>query len=369
MNTIDQDTDLPEPSSGTTIRSLAGWIGGLILGGVLLFGAWAKILDPAAFAEQITGEGLDFLLPASWVALIAITLEVGLGTALLIGLRKHSVLVASGLLVVFFLFLTGRAYLKYMNGTLDESHGCGCFGNLVQRTPAEAFWQDLFLLVPPWFLAAWGRVRGAVRSGGARWALVCVATVSGLLLSWKSPDLPFDDLATTLGEGVEIASLCTGADEDRLCLETIVPELAEGRHLVVVTELDTPGFLESVDGLNAMVMQGDGLLVLAEATIEESQAFFWEYAPSFEIREAPDSLLAPMYRTLPRSFVVIDGRIDQTYVGLPELPEYQDPLEALALDPAAVDAEAGGAQAPEGSGETMTGSGEAASDDGPEAVR
>ena len=342
MNTIEREAaaeSAETPAAGTTMRSLAGWIGGLILGGVLVFGAWAKVLDPPAFAEQITNEGLDFLLPASWVALIAIVLEVGLGAALLLGLRKRSVLVASGLLVVFFLFLTGRAYWKYMNGTLDDSHGCGCFGNLVQRTPAEAFWQDLFLLVPPWMLAAWGRLRETARLSAVRWAAVGVATVAGLLLTWKSPELPLDDLATTLGKGVEIATLCTGSDEERLCLETIVPELAEGRHLVVVTELDTPGFLESVDGLNAMAMQGDGLLVLAESTFEESQAFFWEYAPSFEIREAPASLLAPMYRTLPRSFVVVDGSIEQTYVGLPELPEYQDPLAALAasetVDPAA----------------------------------
>lgn len=332
MNSIDQDGRQPQQERGTTLRSLAGWIGGLVLGGVLVFGAWAKILDPTAFAEQITNEGLDFLLPAHWVAMIAIALEVGLGFALLVGLRKRGVLLASGLLVVFFLFLTGRAYLKYMNGTLDESHGCGCFGNLVQRTPAEAFWQDLFLLVPPWFLAAWGRVQGVLRSGAARWALVSAATLAGLLLAWKSPDLPLDDLATTLGEGVEVASLCTGSDEERLCLETIVPELGEGRHLVVVTELDTPGFLDSVDGLNAMVMRGDGLLVLAEATIEESQAFFWEYAPSFEIREAPASLLAPMYRTLPRSFEVVDGRIEKTFVGLPDLPEYEDPLAAWSAD-------------------------------------
>ena len=40
--------------------------------------------------------------------------------------------------------------------------GCGCFGNLVQRTPAEAFWQDLLLLVPPLLLAfGWRDARAA----------------------------------------------------------------------------------------------------------------------------------------------------------------------------------------------------------------
>ena len=29
------------------------------------------------------------------------------------------------------------------------AESCGCFGDLITRTPAEAFWQDLVLLLPP----------------------------------------------------------------------------------------------------------------------------------------------------------------------------------------------------------------------------
>ena len=52
----------PRPS-----RSPAWWVGtlaGIFLGAVLLVSVWAKAIDPAAFAEQIHGEGLDRLLPA-----------------------------------------------------------------------------------------------------------------------------------------------------------------------------------------------------------------------------------------------------------------------------------------------------------------
>ncbi len=319
-----------EGSEPGIARTTLGWVGGVILGAVLLFGAWAKILDPSAFAQQISSEGLDFLVPANWVALIALALEIGLGVSLLIGLRKRSVLAASGLLVLFFLFLTGRAYYRFANGIVSDEPGCGCFGNLVERTPAEAFWQDMVLLVPTWILAVWGRATGALKYGFARVAVVGSVTAAGLVVALLSPRLPLDDLATRIGKGVEVTTLCTGAEDDRLCLDTVAPELREGHHLVVVTELDTEGFLAGVDRLNAKAMRGEGLMVLADATLEASQTFFWTYGPSFEIREAPASLLKPMYRTLPRSFEVVDGVITRTYVGLPEMPEAEPFVDPFA---------------------------------------
>ena len=57
----------------------------------------------------------------------------------------------------FFLFLTGRNYWLVLNGLRDEDAACGCFGSLIERTPGEAFWQDLFLLLVPLSLAYIGR--------------------------------------------------------------------------------------------------------------------------------------------------------------------------------------------------------------------
>src|SRR6185503_18282754 len=101
---------------------------------------------------QIQTEGLAFLLSAQSVALLALALEVGLGLALLLGVRRLWVLVPAALLVAFFLFLTGRAYWRSAHG-LEVDAGCGCFGNLVERSPAEAFYQDLLMLVPALLLA------------------------------------------------------------------------------------------------------------------------------------------------------------------------------------------------------------------------
>lgn len=318
----------PEPSlapdssarSPRVMGRALGTLGGVVLGGVLLFGAWAKALDPMAFAEQIRLEGLDFLLPAVAVAFVALALETGLGTALLFGVRRLWVLVPSALLVVFFLFLTGRTYYRDSRGLLEETASCGCFGNLVDRTPAEAFWQDLLLLVPGLILAFLWRYQGPLPS--RRLAAVGMITLALMVLAWKSPQLPLDDLATRLKPGVELASICSGSDDTRLCLGTLVPDLEEGEHTVVLAHLDDEAFTRSIDRLNAAALEQQSVWVLSPGTAEEHTAFFWEWGPVFEVVEVPEALIRPLYRTLPRSFEVRDGVVEETYAGVPPwLPE------------------------------------------------
>src|SRR5689334_18294882 len=85
------------PSWARWVRML-GYLGAALLSAVLLFAAWAKVLDPLAFAREIHSQKLDFLLPASAVALLALGLEVGLGAALLLGVRRLWILIPSALL-------------------------------------------------------------------------------------------------------------------------------------------------------------------------------------------------------------------------------------------------------------------------------
>lgn len=142
---------------GSSRASLAGVIGGIILGAVLIIATFGKVAEPIVFVEQIRSEGLDFLFSASTVALIALGLEMGLGIALLLGDRSRWVLVPSALMVLFFLLITGRTYWLVITGQVDNTSDCGCFGVFLQRTATEAFWQDLFLLVPPLLMCFVGR--------------------------------------------------------------------------------------------------------------------------------------------------------------------------------------------------------------------
>ena len=68
--------------------------------------------------------------------------------------------------------------------------------------------------------------------------------------------------------------------------------------------------------------------MLTGNTEEELFGFRFGKGPSFELRETPPALLRPLYRTLPRSFLVRGGRVVETWSGLP-------PLDELAGDPAA----------------------------------
>lgn len=310
-------TAAPQPSLG---KRLIGNLAGAFLGAVLLVAAWAKTLDPASFAAQITREGLDFLLPAMAVALLALAIEVALGSALLLTIRRWWVLGPAAALVAFFLFLTGRSYWRFLHGEVPAEADCGCFGNLVERTPAEAFWQDALLMVPALLLAfvGMGVHRGWPRG---RMLVVVLLTVATVVVAWQAPQLPLDDLATRLKPGVVVNTLCTGSEEEgtRVCLDTIVPQVEEGEHFVILADLGDEAFTRHVEQLNAYQWAGSEppFWVVTAATPEALFAFRWEQGPSFEPLEAPAALLRPLYRTLPRSFRVQDGEVVETYRGLP----------------------------------------------------
>lgn len=329
------DTNL---HSTPTWKRAVGYAGALALGVVLLVAAYGKALDPNAFAEQIVLEGVSFLLPAAAVALIAIALEVGLGTALVLNLRRLWVLVPAALLSLFFVYLNGRAWYLIATGRRTEEAACGCFGNLVERTPEEAFWQDLLLLGVPLALAFVGRPGPGHADYRAvpplRTAVAVLATVFAAGFAWRAPELPLDDLATRLSPGTEVLGLCAGAEPQRVCFDAVLPEVEEGDHLVVMSGLEDPELTGAIDRLNAYALDAvpegaPALWLVNPDPLEAQRAFYWQWGPAFEVREAPPALLRPLYRTLPRSFLVRDGEVEETWSGLPPL----DRLASAAAPP------------------------------------
>jgi uncharacterized membrane protein YphA (DoxX/SURF4 family) len=314
------------PAAPRPILWWVGTFGGAFLACVLLFAAWSKAIDPAAFVDQIHNLGLDFAIPAQAVALIALALEAGLGLALLLGVRRKWVLIPATLLVAFFLSLTGRAWWLVLHGQGNAAESCGCFGNQVQRTPGQAFWQDLALLVPALLLAWVGRERRAPLFPPVRTAVAVIGALAIVILAWKAPELPLDDLATRLRPGLQVGGICTGEGAQKVCIDSLIPELRQGEHVVILGKLDDDSLTHSVDALNAYssdaasAAPGAGkptLWLLTAATAEQQRAFFWKWGPTFQIREAPPELLRPLYRRLPRSFEVRDGRVTHTFGGLP----------------------------------------------------
>src|SRR5687768_3931064 len=295
-------------------RRMAGRLGAVALGLVLVVATVAKALDPEALAAHLQAQGLTAGLPPLVAAVIALAIEGGLGLALLLGSRRPVVLGAAGAIVVFFLALTARAWWVAAHG--GDADTCGCFGNLVQRTPAQAFWQDLALLVPPLLLAFLGRSRPRTAAWRDPRLLAAAAGAAAVaLFAWRAPALPLDDLATRLRPGVHIAELCTGG-ETSVCLGDVVPELREGRWQVALVDLERP---EPWAGeLNRLAdAGGTPLLALTASGADEVAAFTWEWGPSYALREVPPALFRPLHRRLPRSFVSEDGRVVATASGPP----------------------------------------------------
>jgi Methylamine utilisation protein MauE len=309
------------PGRAPRWRTWLGHAAGIFLGVVLLFAAWAKVVDPQAYVEQIRREGLDFLLPAWLAAGLGLAVEAALGFALVLCLRRLLVLVPAVLLVAFFLYLTSRNYLAFLNGRLDPSSSCGCFGNLIVRSPSQAFWSDLALLIPPAILMWVGIPPPPLNRLRPRLEIIVGGTLLVLVLAWKSPDLYFlDDLATRLHPGVALDELCVGEGESRACFSELIPEAAEGKHVVILADLHDPAFKGSLDVLDKIIIARKGgpeVWAVTAASPEDIQAFKWQYGGSFEIRSGPAPLLRQLYRALPRSFTVQDGVVTHTYHGMP----------------------------------------------------
>lgn len=129
--------------------------------------------------DSMIANALNFLHHSSLVLSIAmITLEVLAGVALLIGWKKKFVLWLLLLLIIFFTFLTGYAYLsgKFTN--------CGCFGDCLPITPLTSFIKDLFLLVMILFLLARQKYIASFFSNKAKTIVLVGSLVFSLALQW-----------------------------------------------------------------------------------------------------------------------------------------------------------------------------------------
>ncbi|HEV8630854.1 MAG TPA: MauE/DoxX family redox-associated membrane protein [Thermoanaerobaculia bacterium] len=305
-------------AAGRSPGATKTWIGraaAAALGLVLLVATVAKALDPQAFAEMLQGQGLTLGLPPLVAALLALALEGGLGLLLLLGVRRPWSLVAATLLVVTFVVLNGWDWWRAAHGAAMPA-GCGCFGNLVQRSPAAAFWQDLALLLSLLLLARVGLPPRAASLPPRRLAAVGVGAAALVLLAWRAPELPLDDVATRLRPGIEVAKVCAGTTP-RVCLTTVAPDLVRGRTWVTLVDLEDAAHW--ADALNRFSSQSGNppVLALAAASPADVSAFTWQWGPSFPLHDAPAALLRPLYRRLPRSFLVEDGRVVRTLSGLP----------------------------------------------------
>src|SRR5580700_9200637 len=130
----------------------------IIVGVLFIFSGLIKANDPLGLSYK-TEEFFDvwhFHLLDHFTlifSVVMIVFEIVAGVAILLGWRMKLFSWLLLLLMVFFSFLTGYAYLS---GKVRE---CGCFGDCIPITAGESFAKDLLLLVLILFLVA---VRGRI---------------------------------------------------------------------------------------------------------------------------------------------------------------------------------------------------------------
>lgn len=113
-----------------------------------------------------------------FLSVVMITLEILAGVALIIGWRKTAVINLLLVLMIFFTFLTGYAYLS------GKFRNCGCFGDCIPITPLTSFVKDLVLLGLIVFLAAQKKYITPLFSGRSGAAVLISSLIAALGLQW-----------------------------------------------------------------------------------------------------------------------------------------------------------------------------------------
>ncbi len=118
----------------------------ILVGILFIFSGLVKAIDPLGLSYKMQEffelwkmtQFNDYTL---WLSIIMIAFEIIAGVALLLGWRLKLFSWLLLLLIVFFTFLTGYAYLS------GKFKNCGCFGDCIPITSFTSFIKDIILLV------------------------------------------------------------------------------------------------------------------------------------------------------------------------------------------------------------------------------
>jgi uncharacterized membrane protein YphA (DoxX/SURF4 family) len=165
----------------------------VIVGVLFIFSGLVKADDPLGlsykmqeFFEVWNFHWLDHFTLA--FSIIMIVFEIAAGVAIILGWRMKLFAWLLLLLILFFTFLTGYAYLS---GKVRE---CGCFGDCIPLTAGESFAKDLILMALIVFLfAIRDQIRPILPPRGSVSVLVATTVLSFILQGYVLKHLPVVD--------------------------------------------------------------------------------------------------------------------------------------------------------------------------------
>lgn len=274
------------------------------VGLILLFAALIKAREMDLFVVQI--RNYQILPQGIALALIAwgiIALEFLLGVSLLFFFRPRVTLpTAASLFLVFF----GATVWAWLAGTAEE---CGCFGDLIKRTPRDAALESAILFVVT--LSVWAGYRRVHETqwNSRSWPIM-IALPLGVLLPFL---FGVDPSALVRSQG----SLVQGQTVELRDLELDRFHFEEGEHLIVLMDLELLCCQEGIVALNDLAQQSDIPFLTAFCINEEHElrSFVEEFQPAFPIERIGQE---PFWRLMgngavPRSILVCNGRVQSAW--------------------------------------------------------
>jgi putative oxidoreductase len=125
------------------VQLAMGWLGRVIVAGVFMFAGAQKLLDPAAFAQDIANYQAFPWWTWNLAAAVVPMVEILAGLAVLIGFKRRAGTIVLGSLTVAFLGLI----LSVIVRGIDLN--CGCFGDAAESSAVgwPLVFRDLGLLV------------------------------------------------------------------------------------------------------------------------------------------------------------------------------------------------------------------------------
>ncbi len=273
-----------------------------IVAAVFLTAAGLKAFDPLAFAEQIRAYGILPALAdvAAWSFIIT---EMLLAAALVTNFLPR---LTGALTLALLALFVGVTIFAMSQG---QTSGCGCFGNALHRAPETVILEDALMMAAIIFGLL---VYGKRKPTGTLWKSLLILGVGGIAAATTAfaYRLPVDDLVTDLRVGAEFSSWP---------VEGLNRNLQSGPHVVFLFSSESPTVEAEVSMMNT-IAQTEGIPsavgLLTEGTAAVTEVMF-QYGTAFPIAALEPRFARTLYRTLPRTFILHDGRVEAVWSAIP----------------------------------------------------
>lgn len=195
----------------------------IIVGLLFIFSGLVKAIDPLGLSYKMQEFfelwGMTrFNDHTLWLSIVMIAFEIIAGAALLLGWRMRLFIWLLLVLILFFTFLTGYAYLS------GKFKNCGCFGDCIPITPLTSFLKDIILTLLIFFLFANSKKIQPLFSKKISAVLIILASVISFGIQWYSLNYlpPVDCLSFKKGNNIsEKMKIPAGALPDSFAIRFV----------------------------------------------------------------------------------------------------------------------------------------------------